>query len=86
MRRFLIASCLVGAVLFASERSVPAGQARESRPAGTHVVRPGESLWDIAKVLDARGDPRAAVHRLMVANGLDSPGIRPGEALVLPAR
>jgi nucleoid-associated protein YgaU len=54
-------------------------------PERAYVVRPGDTLWAIA-VQTYAGDPREGVWRLQERNGLDSPLIRPGQRLVLPAR
>ncbi len=66
------------------------GAARPSRGAGDgaaearYVVRPGDTLWEIA---DERydGDPREAVWRIQQRNGLTDATLAPGDVLVLPA-
>ncbi len=54
---------------------VPAG-------ASTHVVAPGETLWDVARQLQPRGDVRPVVDELAAANG--GATLQAGQILVLP--
>jgi hypothetical protein len=51
------------------------------------VVRPGETLWEIARqVVGAEGDPRPVVERIRRANGLASTDVLlPGISLVVPS-
>jgi len=51
------------------------------------VVRPGETLWEIARaVVGPEGDPRPVVERIREANGLaPSESLLPGTSLVVPA-
>lgn len=51
----------------------------------TYVVRPGDTLWEIAAASAPQGDHRSAVDTLMAMNGLDSSLIVPGQQLVLPS-
>jgi nucleoid-associated protein YgaU len=60
--------------------------AHPSRGSGAehrHVVRAGETLWQIAEANYA-GDVRAAIWRIQERNGLATSTIQPGETLVLP--
>jgi len=47
----------------------------------SHVVRPGDTLWSIARDLVPQGDIRPVVDRLAAARG-DLP-LQPGESVVL---
>ncbi len=53
--------------------------------AATVVVGSGDTLWSIAASHYTGGDIRDEVARILAANRLSSPVIRPGETLVLPA-
>lgn len=57
----------------------------ELRPASAvmYVVRPGDTLWSIARSIDPTGDERPLVDRL--ASELHGTVIYPGEAVELPA-
>ncbi len=60
-----------------------AGETGASGPEREYRVRPGDTLWSIAEETFA-GDPREGVWELQERNELDSPGIVPGQVLVLP--
>ena len=49
----------------------------------TVVVAQGDTVWSIA-VSHYGGDPRPHVDAILRANRLDSPLLRPGQALQLP--
>lgn len=85
MRRLLIALALVGALLGLGASTVKAGQQRPSKPVWSHVVAPGETLWDLARAADPKADPRKIVDRLIRANHLRGGSIFPGQELVLPS-
>ena len=85
MRRVLIAFTLLGALLGLSSTAVVALSQRPSEPVWSHVVQPGDTLWQLAKKADPERDPREVVDRLIRANELDGGRIIPGQELVLPA-
>jgi LysM repeat protein len=85
MRRFLIAFALLGALLGLGSRTVVAVQQRPSEPVWSHVVQPGETLWQLARTAVPREDPREVVDRLIDANHLNGGRIMPGQRLVLPS-
>jgi hypothetical protein len=66
------------ALAFSSPRA-----AGGSEPAGRYVVKPGDTLWEIAADR-YDGDPRDAVWRLQERNDLTSPALVPGMILYLP--
>lgn len=54
--------------------------------AAVHVVKPGETVWDIARpVADAQGmDIREVVYQLEINNNLDDEcTLRPGQRLII---
>lgn len=51
-------------------------------PGPVHVVQPGDTFWDIARVLRPHGDPRPLVTRLVAAHG--SSVLLVGERIPLP--
>jgi LysM repeat protein len=67
------------ALAFSSARA--AGGSPEA--AARHVVKPGDTLWEIAAD-HYEGDPRGAVWRIQERNGLTSPALVPGMTLYLP--
>ena len=64
----------------------------EAAPAGfgtattsSTVVRPGESLWAVAKRIAPDNDPRAVIDQIAELNNLSSSGLQAGQLLVIPA-
>lgn len=51
----------------------------------THVVAPGDTLWDIADALSEDGGIRAMMQHLQELNDLDSVGLVVGQRLEVPA-
>ena len=83
MRRFLIASALLAALLGLGTTTVVAVQQRPSEAVWSHVVQPGETLWQLAGQADPGSDPRDVVDRLIRANELHGGRIIPGQELIL---
>ena len=79
VRTEILVLVLVACALALAAARPSSGASADAR----HVVRAGETLWTIA---DARysGDPRAAVWRIQVRNGLSGPEVVPGDVLYLP--
>jgi nucleoid-associated protein YgaU len=67
------------ALAFSSTRA--AGGSAEA--GGRHVVKPGDTLWQIASD-HYDGDPRSGVWRIQERNGLTSGALVPGMTLYLP--
>jgi Tfp pilus assembly protein FimV len=59
---------------------------RGSGPGRMHVVRPGDTVWDIARSEAGGSDPRSMVDAIIEANGLGGASIVPGQPLVVPDR
>jgi LysM repeat protein len=58
----------------------------EQVSAHVYVVRPGDTLWEIAaKAVGRAGDPRPMVDRLVEANRIRNGVIQPGERLLIPS-
>ena len=54
----------------------------KGRSAQIHLVRPGETLWQIARAIRPEGDVRRLVHDLAEANG--GAALRAGQTISLP--
>ena len=52
-------------------------------PSDRVVVEPGDTVWSIAAA-HYRGDPRPHVEAILQANRLQTPLLRPGQALQIP--
>lgn len=49
------------------------------------VVRPGDTLWSLARTYSPSRDPREVVHIIREANGGLEPGaLRPGDVVLVP--
>jgi LysM repeat protein len=79
-RAHLTAFLLALAVVLALATARPSSGAR---PESRHIVRSGETLWEIAAERYS-GDPREAVWRIQQRNGLGSGALQPGTVLYLP--
>jgi nucleoid-associated protein YgaU len=51
----------------------------------SYVVRQGDTLWTIARVLAPGSDPRPVVDVLLAVNGVDAGRLVPGQTLVVSA-
>jgi nucleoid-associated protein YgaU len=61
------------------------GQDEPPRVTTTVVVEPGDTLWALARKIDAAADPRAVIGSIVELNGLSSGAdIHPGDVLVVP--
>jgi LysM repeat protein len=56
-----------------------AGQTR------TYVVRPGDTLWSIARSSSPSADPRLVVSAIRAANHVDPAALVPGQQLSIPS-
>jgi nucleoid-associated protein YgaU len=88
-RRRLVLSLLVTGIAIVCLRASP-GSAEPGRPpilSATHttryVIRPGDTLWSIARRLDPSEDPRRVVDAIVVRNGIDPAHLVPGQAIVI---
>jgi LysM repeat protein len=53
-------------------------------PSRTYVIRPGDTLWSIAKRSSPAADPRLVIGAIRDANDLDPAALVPGQQLVIP--
>ena len=61
-------------------------QANSAAPTMTTVVvQPGQSLWDLATVVDPDSDPRAVILEIEQLNGLATAEVSVGQQLIVPA-
>ena len=82
----LAAAVLVVVLLVAGAASGRTEAAAGGSGGAVHVVRAGDTLWDIASgIVGPEGDPRPLVQDIREANALATPALRPGMRLVIPA-
>lgn len=76
----LVVLCLIGVLLAASPRET---KSSESFSGKSHVVREGDTLWEIAVQYFPTTDPRRAVDEIRAINEI-GPEIYPGQEVILP--
>lgn len=72
------------AVLVFAPRAVHTMARSEMAPAATHIVEPGDTLWDIAAQYSGREDVRLVIAAIKRQNRLSSSVVQPGQHLVIP--
>lgn len=84
-RRSLVLLAAVAVVLafWSGRASGTTGAWPDHHPSASVVVRPGDTLWSIARSTAPARDPRSTVDELRRLNHLDGVGIVPGQQLVL---
>ena len=88
-RRRLVAIAVVlgvtGVLSGPVANAVGLGGSGSAGPARTYVVRPGDSLWSIARSSSPSADPRLVVSAIRAANHVDPAALVPGQQLTIPA-
>ena len=82
-----IAALVLVTVLFLTTvwAVIQAGQRHQEYEMIEVVVRPGDTLWGLARQYAPDMDPREAVYIIRTANGGIDPGrIQPGDMLLIP--
>lgn len=81
-----VALVLAGAAAWPAGADV--GPGGGAQPAAVRVVlRPGDTVWDLARLHAPAGTPHTAyVRRVLAANDVDPAALRPGAVLVLPGQ
>ena len=80
-----IALGVIGVLSGPVANAVGVGGAAAARPARTYVIRPGDTLWSIARRTSPSTDPRLLVGSIRNANDLDPAALVPGQQLVIPS-
>lgn len=86
-RRLVAITVVIGIVGVLSgpvANAVGLGGAR-TRSVRTYVVRPGDTLWSIARRSSPSVDPRLVVDAIASANRVDPGALVPGQELSIPA-
>lgn len=87
-RRLVTLTVVIGVVGVLSgpvANAVGVGGDAEARSARTYVVRPGDTLWSIARRSSPSVDPRLVVGAIASANQVDPGALVPGQELSIPA-
>jgi LysM repeat protein len=86
-RRLVALTVAIGVVGLLSgpvANAVGVGGASEGRSARTYVVRPGDTLWSVARRSSPSVDPRLVVSAIASANQVDPGALIPGQELTIP--
>lgn len=76
---------LVGVLSGPVAQAVGVGGSAEAKRPQTYVVRPGDTLWAIARRSAPSVDPRLVVEAIASANRVDPGALVPGQQLSIPA-
>jgi hypothetical protein len=94
--RIVVAVLMMGAMVLVAALAWLAGTARAdaagsgSPPAAVYhslravVVRPGQSLWEIAAQAAPSADPRGVIQEIIDVNALSGMSVQPGQRLWVP--
>ena len=80
-----VAIGVVGSLSGPVANAVGVGGGADARSARTYVVRPGDTLWSIARRSYPSVDPRLVVGAIASANQVDPGALVPGQELSIPA-
>jgi len=83
-RKLLFVAGITAALLGPGMAHVAARQTHAPAMRLVHVVKPGETLWQIAGSVAPGDDVTSTIDRLMAANHLRSPVVHAGQPLFLP--
>jgi hypothetical protein len=84
--RRVLAAAVLGLGLLAGWLGARVVHVQSTVPAGAPAVvevRPGDTLWSIARRVAPQADPRAVVDQLQRRNGLTGGMVRPGQRLAV---
>ena len=79
----LVVGVIVVMAFVGGRASADGSSESEVRPSAVHIVRPGDTLWDLALTLAPDRDPRVVVAALERSAG--GSALRVGQRIVLPA-
>lgn len=80
-----VTSLLVVGAMFTGAQAVASAEQTRS-DFGYVIVQPGESLWQVASVLDPSADPRDLVAEIVRLNQLEGSGVQAGQPIAVPLR
>lgn len=86
----LIVAAMLGAFWLGTWRAGVAatagsGERWPAAPRDAVLVRPGQTLWEVAVKREPDADPRKVVHRIVELNDLASVSVEAGQRIIVPA-
>jgi LysM repeat protein len=85
-RVVLLVLLLAVATAVAGLVAAPGQAAERPTAAPTVVVRPGDTLWSIARRYEPRRDPFETIDDIRRLNGIEDFTVHPGQQLTMPSR
>lgn len=83
---FLALIPIVIAFLLIGMRDAQATDGSNTAVTQTVVVKPGQSLWDIAVAISPSADPRETIWMIQQLNDMKTGEVQAGQALIVPVR
>lgn len=80
----ILALVFCGGLTFGSRASGVDARSAPAAAVRSVVVQPGQTLWAIARDIDAKGDPRVMIDRIISLNALRGARIEAGRRLLVP--
>lgn len=72
--------------LLIGTRGAQASDASAQAMSATIVVKPGQSLWDVAAAINPNKDPRETIWVIQQLNGMTTSEVLAGQELTVPTR
>lgn len=72
--------------LLIGTRGAQASDASAAAMTATIVVKPGQSLWDVAAAINPNKDPRETIWVIQQLNGMSTSEVLAGQELIVPTR
>lgn len=72
--------------LLIGTRGAQASDSTSQETTATVVIKPGQSLWDVATAIDSKADPRKTIWVIQQLNGMTTSEVLAGQELIVPAK
>ena len=83
---FLVLIPVVVAFWLIGAKVAEASDSASAQTTSTVVVKPGQSLWDVATSINSDRDPRETIWMIQQLNGMQTSEVLAGQELIVPTR